>query len=236
MAAPTFVSYGASVFNTPTTPKTVSISVNAGDRIVVMSKAEGIGGGSATNTAPTGGSETYSQGATLGTNSSHARAIAWTATAASTQSYSVSCVRPVTDTALWWGCEVWVWRDSDGFGAVGAPTVNSTSNSVTLTTTQANSALCIGSSDWNSADGASRTRRTINSSTGTERTYFRDSSHYAAYGQDYADCGSIGSVTGGYSAPGSQASAIIAVEVKGTAGGVVTPYGILIPPYRRRSR
>lgn len=218
MAAPTFVSYGASVFDTTTSPKTVAISVNAGDRIVVASIAES-SASSDVSTAPTGGGETYTQLASLGTSNLHARAIAWRATAASTQSYSVSCVRPMTSTSAWWGCCVWVWRNSDGFGAVGAPTVNSTSNSATLTTTQANSGLCVVSSDWNAADGTSRTRRTVNSSTGTERSYFRDSSHWAVYAQDYADTGSIGSVTAGYSAPTGQASAIIAVEILGTAGG-----------------
>lgn len=224
MVAPTFVSYGASVFNTATSPKTVAISVTAGDRIVVMSLGENTASGVVT-TAPTGGSETYTQVANLGTTATHPRAIAWTATAASTQSYSVSCVRPMGNTSSWWGCSVWVWRNSDGFGAVGAPTVNSTSNSVTLTTTQANSALSIGSADYTGTDGTSRTRRTINGSTGTEESYFRDAAHYALYAQDYADCGSIGSVTGGYSAPTGQTSAIIAVEVKGSAAAA------LLPPY-----
>lgn len=217
MAAPTFVSYGASAFNTSTTPRTVAISVTAGDRIVVMSIGENAKDG-ATNTAPTGGGETYTQVATLGVNDTTGRAIAWTATAASTQSYSVSCVRPMVNTSMVWGCMVWVLRDSDGFGAVGAPTVSSTSNSVTLTTTQANSGLCIASSDWNAVDGTTRTRRTINSSTGAEDTYFRDSARYTVYGHRYTDTGSTGSVTGGYSAPTGQASAIIAVEVKGTSG------------------
>ena len=221
MAAPTFVSYGASVFNVSTTPKTVAISVTAGDRIVVMSLAESANAG-ATNTAPTGGSETYTQVASLGTDGNSARAIAWTATAASTQSYSVSCVRPCVNTSQLWGCMVWVLRDSDGFGAVGAPTVGSTSNSVALTTTQANSGLCVASSDWNAADGTTRTRRTINSSTGSEDQYFRDSAHYTVYAQRYTDPGAPGSVTAGYSAPTGQASAIIAVEVKGTAGGAAT--------------
>lgn len=225
MAAPTFVTWVGSVFNTSTTPKTLAVSVQAGDRMVVMSQAESSLSGAVT-TAPTGGSETYTQIASLTSgNQTQARAIAWSVTCASTQSYSVSCVKPATGTVLW-GCQCWIWRDSDGFGAVGAPTVGSTSNSVTLTTTQANSGLCIGSADWNAANGASRTARTINGSTGTEDVYGRDAAAYTWYGQHYLDAGSIGSVTGGYSAPTGQQSAIIAVEVKGTAGGAPA-----LPPY-----
>jgi hypothetical protein len=113
---------------------------------------------------------------------------------------------------------VWVWRGSDGFGTGAAGTLTA-SNLVTLTTAAANSALCVASADWNGIDGTTRTRRTINSSTGTEESYFRDSVHYATYAQDYSDTGAAGSVSAGYSAPTGQSSAIIAVEVKGAAAG-----------------
>lgn len=219
---PTFVSYVASVFNTVTTPKTVSVSVQAGDLLVVASVAES-GSGGATNTAPTGGSETYAQVATLGADINTARAIAWEVTAASTQSYSISCVRPLVDTSKVWGCMAWILRGSDGFGAVGAPAVGSTSNSVTLTTLGDNSGLVVFSADWNAADGTTRTRRTVNGSTGAEDIYFRGSTTYTVYGQRYTDCGAAGSVTAGYSAPTGQASAIIAVEVKGSAGAAPLP-------------
>jgi len=231
MAAPTFVSYGASAFNTSTTPKTVAISVTAGDRIVVISVAES-GNGGAINTAPTGGSETYTQVATLGTSNLDGRAIAWTATAASTQSYSVSAVRPSGNSAQFWGCMVWVWRDSNGFGTIGAPTVNSTSNLVTLTTAQANSGLCVASADYASIDGTTRTRRTVNSSTGAEDVYGRASTNYAWYGQHYLDTGSVGSITAGYSAPAAQTTATIAVEVRGTASAATIPPSLIMQTRR----
>jgi hypothetical protein len=127
---------------------------------------------------------------------------------------------------------VWVYRGSDGIGTIGAPTVGSTSNSVTLTTAGANSALCVGSADWNAADGTSRTRRTINSSTGAEESYYRDASRYTNYFSRYDDTGGAGSVTGGYSAPTGQQSAIIAVEVFGSAAAALLP-PILIMQTRR---
>ena len=229
MAAPTFVSQGSSAFDTNTTPKTVSITTQTGDRVVVI--AISANASSPVSTAPTGNSQTYTQVASLGTTSAHGRAIAWTMTETAGGTYNVSCTRPSGVNI--WGFSVWVWRDSDGFGAVGAPTVNSTSNSVTLTTTGANSGLCVASCDWNAVDGTTRTRRTINGSTGTERSYYRNSAEYTAYAQDYADCGSTGSVTAGYSAPTGQASAIIAVEVKGTAGGAPALPPILVMQTRR---
>lgn len=223
MAVPTRVAYVASAFNVNTTPKTISVTTQTGDRVVVISLAES-GNASAVNTAPTGNGNTFNQVATLGVNNATGRAIAWTYTEISGATYNISAVRP-TANALFWGVMAWVYRDSDGFGTVGAPTVSSTSNSVTLTTAQANSALVVASSDWNAVDGTSRTRRTINGSTGTEELYGRDSAAYTWYAQRYDDTGSVGSVTAGYSAPTGQASAIIAVEVKGTAGG-----GVSLPP------
>lgn len=217
MALATRVSFGSSAFNSTTTPKTVSITVNVGDRVVVMSIGES-GSGGAVNTACTGNSETFTQVATLATDSTKARIIAWTMTTTASGTYNISAVRPMTDSSAWWGVLVWVYRDSDGFGVVGAPTAGSTSNSVTATTTAANSTLVIASGDWNAADGASRTRRTVNSSTGTEELYGRDSSRYTWYAQRYDDAGSAGSKTGGYSAPGSQVSSIVLVEIKGTSG------------------
>lgn len=219
---PTFVSYGASALNTSTTPKTVSVTVQTDDLLVVMSIEENAQGG-ATNTAPTGGSLTYTQRATLGTAGPTARAIAWTAPATSNATFNVSAVSPNNDTGTWWGVVVWVWRTHGGVGTIGAPTAGSTSNSVTLTTAGHNSALCVGSADWNAVDGTTRTRRTVNSSTGTERSYLRDSSRAGWYVQDYADTGAAGSVTGGYSAPTGQASAIIAVEVLGTTAAAAAP-------------
>jgi hypothetical protein len=229
VAAPTFVSYGASVFNTTTTPKTVSITVLTGDRIVVQSFGGNAGG--PVSTAPTGGGLTYAQVANLGTTSSHARTIAWTATATADATFSVSAVRPGNTNSGPWGVAVWVWRDSDGFGAVGTGGPTSNSNSAAITTTGANSGLCGGANDWNSIDGTTRTRRTINSSTGTEDTYFRDAVEYTVYSQRYADAGAAGAKTFGYSAPTGQQTSIIAVEVLGTAGGApaIPPILVMAP-------
>jgi hypothetical protein len=228
---PTFVSFGSSAMNTTTTPKTVSVTVQTGDLLIVKSLAAGTNGG-AVNTAPTGGSLTYTQLATLGFDLNDARAIAWSASATSSTTFSVSAVQPASSSVPW-GLEVWVWRDHTGVGAVGAPAVNSTSNLATFTTTGDNSAITVGSADWNAVDGTTRTRRTVNGSTGTEDLYGRDAAAYSWYGSRYADAGAAGSKSVGYSAPTGQASAIIAVEVKGTAGGGAPTPPILVMQTRR---
>ena len=119
----------ASAFNVNTTPKTISVTTQTGDRVVVMCLAESANA-TPVDTAPTGNSNTFNQIATLGTSNATPRAIAWTYTEVSGTTYNISAVRP-TANALFWGVMAWVYRDSDGFGAVGAPTVSSTRNSVT---------------------------------------------------------------------------------------------------------
>ena len=226
MAAPTFVSYGASAFNSTTTPKTVSVTTQTGDRLLVIAYVES--GSLPTTTAPTGNSNTFTQIDNYPSSNDNTvgRHIAWSCTEASGTTYNVSCSRPSSDTAVWWGCEVWIYRDSDGFGAVATATSAGTA-SVTITTTQANSAVCMGGVDWNAVDGASRTAQTVNSSTGTEGTYFRDSTRYTVYTRRWDDVGSAASKTVGYSAPSGQKFAGVAVEIKGTSA--VAPPQIVIP-------
>jgi hypothetical protein len=58
-----------------------------------------------------------------------------------------------------------------------------------------------------------------------ERLYFRDSVRYTAYDGYWSDAGAAGANSYGLSAPSAQDYAVIAVEVKGTAGG-----GATLPP------
>lgn len=138
------------------------------------------------------------------------------------------------------GGNVLTFRDSDGVGASSKTNVSSGAPSLSLTTTQAESAIVVANGDWNAADGASRTWRTVNSITptsgnGLEVTYFRDAARYAVYGAYYSDAGATGSKTVGLSAPSGQKYGIVAVEVKGTAaagGGsrIIGPRYCLVGP------
>lgn len=226
MAAPTFVSENETDWSTSgTTEVTGSISVNSGDILVALSGSEDWSN-SSDNQTITGGSLTWTKQEELATTS-NCGAQASTATASSTTSFAVTATK--ADGGTWAGLNVLVFRDSDGIGAAestqatGAP-------SLSITTTQDNSAIVVIVVDWAAVDGASRTWRTVNSITptsgnGLEKTYFRDGAHYGVYAAYYSDAGAAGAKTVGLSAPGSQTYGIIAIEVKGTASGssTITP-------------
>ena len=215
---PQFVSYGETVWNSVATPKSVSVTTQTGDRIVVLIAVENGNQATTTPSAPSGNGNTFTKQAQYPTTSLNAdgMTVIWTATEVAGATYSLSIPRP-TGASSMWGAGVSVWRASDGFGAVAQLTADA-SNSIAITTQADNSAICAVHSDWNAVDGTTRTRRTINGSTGTERTYFRDSATYTVYVQDYADAGAAGSKTAGYSAPTGQAAISAAIEIKGTAG------------------
>jgi hypothetical protein len=128
-----------------------------------------------------------------------------------------------TGPTQWWGFNVLHWRDSDGVGASSKTNVTNGAPSLGLTTTTDNAAIVVLNSDWAAVDGTSRTWRSVNGSAATENTYFRDSSWYGSYVGRHPDAGTAGSKTVGLSAPGAQTYSIIAVEVKGAAGGGAAP-------------
>lgn len=147
----------------------------------------------------------------------------WTAIGDSTRSMTVTLTASGSGGSRFCGFDTTVWTGSDGVGAsnkaqtTGGP-------SVAVTTLAANSAMYYLSSDWNAVDGTTRTHRTVNSITptagnGLELVYFRDSSQYTNYGAYINDCGATGAKTVGVSAPVGQKFGIVAVEIKGTAGG-----------------
>jgi hypothetical protein len=215
MAAPTYVAEYESDWNTTTTPKTQSVTVSAGDVIVIVAVTADQ---STMLNTPTGGGLTYVplQSIAVGT---YCAVSAWGVEVAAGQTFTLSCSRSAT--ANMWGFNCIRFSGSDGIGASfktnvasGAPTLNATADG-------ANSAWVVVNGDWNAADGASRTWRT-NAGALTERTYFRDSSNYTVYGGYHADAGSATTDAVGLSAPSGQKYAIIAVEVLGSASGSQT--------------
>ena len=222
MTAPTFVQEVETAFNSATSPKTTaSISVLAGDILVAYSVKEGNGNAA---TAVSGGSLTWTLRRSVNVTD-YTEVNLWTAVVDSDKSMTVS----FTDAdgaglGLFFGGGVINFRASDGVGDSAVTNVSSGAPSLAITTTQADSALVAVNGDWNAADGASRTWRTVNSITptsgnGGERTYFRDSSRYTLYAAYWSDAGAIGSKTVGLSAPGSQKYSIAVVEIKGAGAG-----------------
>jgi len=222
MAAPTLAASYTSAWNSATTPKTLSVTTQAGDRVVMMACNED---GSNTFGTPTGNGLTYSSLQSF-TTADYAEVQAWGATdAAGGTAWTLSL--GLTGGG-YFGLAAWVFRDSDGFGASAVGSSASGAPSLALTTTAADSAICGIVGDWNAADGTTRTWRTINGITPTvgnslERNYFRDAAHYATYAALWDDAGAAGANTTGLSAPSGQKWSAIAVEVLGTATAANPP-------------
>lgn len=209
-------------WSTATTPKSPagSVTVQAGDYIV-------IGGITADQTStlntPTGGGLTYNIVDTVNI-ASNCYVACWVAACPSTQTFTLSGSRSATSNL--WGYNGLILTGSSGQGtsakgnATAAP-------SVSMTPTQANSAVSMFIGDWNAADGTSRAYRT-NAGTFTEQSYFRDSSNYTIYGGAHLDAGTATSKAFGLTTP-SMKYALMLVEMK--AG--TTPVSI-VPVFLRR--
>lgn len=216
MAAPTFISFAASSsLVSTTTPKTVDVTVQRGDLIVVLGVAEGA---DMDLNTPTDTVNTYSAKETVdsGANTESVAKI-WTAVAATSTTLTISVSRGVVGNK--WGIGAEVWRNAAlGTSASNGPTGGvSGTPSQAITTTVPNSAVSGVISDWNAADGTSRTWLTVNGLAITEDTYVRDSAAMSVYMGRRTDCGAVGSKTWGLSAPAGQKYSMAVVEVVGTS-------------------
>jgi hypothetical protein len=219
MAAPTFVAAYNSAYNTTTSPKTVSVTTQPGDVLVVYGGTEN---GTASLDTPTGNGLTYTLEQSIVLDINWGDAHLWTATDNTGGTNWTLSVSRTGATDKQWGFSCLVFRDSSGVGASSKTNVNGTAPSLGLTTTQADSAIVVFNNDWNALDASSRTWRTVNSITpssgnGLETTYVYSSGFYTVFGAYYNDVGTAGSKTLGLSAPGGQKYSILAVEVKGIA-------------------
>jgi hypothetical protein len=206
---PTLVSTANTGTLVTTTPQTLAgITVQTGDIVVLAGYTSDTPNTLAT---PTGGGLTWTL-RQFATYSSRAPVYIWTATATSSQTFTASVAR--TAGTYPWGFVVSVWRGSDGVGA-SAQDVGSGTPSLGITTTYANSALAVVSTDWNANNGASRVWLQVNGASPVEQAYFYNATYMTAYAAYYADAGSVGAKTVGLSAPAAQQYEIVAVEVRG---------------------
>jgi fibronectin-binding autotransporter adhesin len=212
---PTFVAeYEVSDWQITTTPRTMSVTVAAGDYLVVIAGTEE----SNNLQTPTGGGLTYTLQQQV-TVSSYAGVSIWTAPCASSQTFTLSVA--ITGGQAF-GFNVLRFSGCSGIGASNKTNAASGTPSLGLTASGDNSAIVCIDTDWNAADGASRAWRSINGITptagnGLEVTYSRNASRYTVYGAYWSDAGTAGSKTVGLTTPG-QKYAIAAVEVLGVAG------------------
>lgn len=234
MAAPTYVQDAESTYNSAGAAKaTTSFTISAGDYVVDLlgTEAGDTDFGAPTNTLSltfteleevgSGTSTAGGTGAASGAAGSGA-----TGTVTSNVTAGASGSRHHGHTAL-------TFSGSDGFGAAESIT-DSADSAATLgiTTTQANSAIAVIVTDWNAADRSAPTWSQVNGANPTVVTYYRDSARYTVNVFYYADAGSVGAKTVGYTNTDAR-SVIIAIEVLGTAGGGETPAPILVMPRRR---
>lgn len=216
---PQLVFSTGTVWNTATTPKTINVTVKAGDTIIVFGIIEGQASSSSDTLAVTGGGLSWSTAVKVNVASyTHVSEQHATATADATFDISIA---HTGNTALWYGARALGWRGSDGVGTPVKTNVASGAPSLDVVTGAAASAIMAFSGDWAAVDGASRTWRTINgiiptAANGLELDYFRDAAHYVLYGAYWDDVGVAGTKTTGVSAPGAQKYSIIAMEIKGT--------------------
>lgn len=219
MAAPSFIQEAETAWtddaDTVASVATASFNVLAGDVLAAI----GITGDNVGVTLTiAGGSLTWTQQQAVAVNAYCWVAI-WTATVDSDKAMTVTFTRSADPGgAIFYGGNVFTFRGSDGVGASNKTNVASGAPTLNLLTTQANSVIVVANSDWTAADGASRTWR-ANAGAFTEKTYFRDSSQYSNYAGYHADSGAVTTYAVGLSAPTGQKYSIVAVEIKGTAGG-----------------
>lgn len=230
--APVFVTDYETAWFTTTTPKTVSVDVDADDVLVVC----GMGGDWATSAdnllTPTGGGLTYSL-ATSVTLTGFCQAYLWTARSSTTQSFTLS--GSMNGGGKQWGFVAQRFSGVDRIGVAAADHYTGVHSGtwLDLTTTDNDSVTCIISGDWNAADGTSRTWRTVNGVTPAtpaangETTYARDASFYGVYAGYYPTSGIMGSNTYGQSAPTGQKYTIVGVELI----GLPSPFAGRTSPY-----
>lgn len=215
---PTFVAeYEVASWTAAGTSKTASVTVAAGDLLVVLGASEDF---TKPLSTPTGGSLTYTLRQSV-VISNYCTVYIWTAPCPTSQSFTITSTIPTGGEA---GLDVVRLSGHGGVGASIATNLASGAPSLAVTTTGANSALLAISADWSATDGASRTWRPVNSITptsgnGLELAYARDAAIYTVYAAYWNDTGTAGSKTVGLSVPSGQKYAIATIEILGTAGG-----------------
>lgn len=201
------------------TPRTVSLSVQAGDLIVVKANSRYNGAANHIQT-PTGGGLTYTLQQSIEDVAGHSNAYIWTATSPTTQTFTLSILG---GNYVYWTFEVKVWRNHGGVGT-SAKKYASATTSLSMTTTGDNSAVELLDVDYSAKDGTSRAWLT-SAGAFTESTYQYNSGVLTVYAGHHADVGALGSKTFGMSAPAAQVPSLIAVEV--LAAPVVVATGSL---------
>jgi hypothetical protein len=218
MAAPTFVaSYqtgtvGSAYNSVATLTKSASVTSGVGDILVAVAVTED---DSSHPISSISGGWTWTLQRKLTVPANNVSIAMYTATGtAATNTVTLT----LTGTAPnYCGMTVYRFSGSNGIGAVNSSNGTGSAPSLSITTTQANSALVWVSGDW-SATNTARTWLTVNSLSAQVQTDEWYNGVYSAASAYWADAGAIGAKTAGLSAPNQTWQAAV-IEVKGAAGG-----------------
>jgi hypothetical protein len=209
--APTLVQHVQSSWTSEASPKSLTVTVQNKDLIVVVAGAEGSGN----NFGISGGGLTW----TLRTSSyvsSRSDMALWTAEATSGTTFSIA-VSDGDNQA--WGTSATVWRNHGGVGNYGKATGDGDADA-NFTTTSSDSSVLVYVFDYNAIDGSGRTWHQYNGEPATELLYGRSSNDYTWYGAYYPDADAAGTYELGTSDPQFQKWTMAVLEVKGTATGI----------------
>jgi len=219
---PVLVQSAQSVWNTTTSPKTVTLTTQANDVIIVMA----ISDSGRTWSVPTGNSVTFALEKSY-TDANSACVYLWSATdSAGGTNWTLSVAATAGSTQ--WGIVAYVFRYSSGPGVSGITGGQTTGlPSQALTTGMDKSAIVAGVGDWSAQAITSRTWKTINSVTptagnGLEKVASQQVSLYTAYSAYWDNVGTAGSKTAGMDAPSGMTWTIAAIEVKPVATSAKT--------------
>lgn len=191
-------------------PKTTpAFNVQAGDLLVYMAFTEDRS--RPINTPTWTGSGTFTSLQSIIVNNYCAAYVQYVNVTATATGRTVSTAGSSTGA---YSFVVSVWRNHGGIGVSGKANVNNNVPSLSLNCS-ANSAVAVGSADWNARDGASRVWRTVNGAPMTEETYAGQTSLYFVYTGYSPDVGAAGTEVLGLTAPTAQKYSMVGVEVLG---------------------
>jgi hypothetical protein len=219
VAAPTLTSQTGSTWTDVAASETTgTLTWASGDLVLVIAVTEDQ---SATLNTPTATGLTFSALGTAITGASSCWVHAWQATAASPGSGAVSATGALGGSAVR-GIHAFAWGGCTGFVRTNLGTQTST-QVVSVTRTQANSAMVAWSADW-SATGTAGLGWTPTLQTQVQAIGIANYSAFAAY---WGDQGSTGTTSYGTTGLSGTKYSVSAVEVLGTVGG---PTFIAAPP------
>lgn len=205
---PTFVAQYGPAADASTTPQTASVTVAAGDGLVIIGQTQT---NSITLGTPTGGTGlTYTLQQSITGFTSYGNLYMWTALAGSAQTFTLSLASTANPSTLSWMFQVQRFSTVGSIGA-SASTHAAGAPSLPVTTTGASSTLVVGDVDWNAAAGtAAWVTATAGTFAQTLGLVNSNAGYYAGY---HANAGAAGAKTVGMSAPTGQAYSIGAVEL-----------------------